>query len=316
MAQMSRAEVWQLQYRGNRYMRDLPNDALSTRVGDLMTAMVTYTSDGKFGMKPVEGEFSEMERFAHALEEMAIRGLNHRQVGVLEALNLPNEPKARRALTALAGRSWPEPILVKFGKLQHMAALLLGGKGRVSPASFYADPSLGRARSDNEARIAAYVHPTDAHRFMGVRADGDGASAVDLNVPYLGSTWIELHAKTDFYVYCMAQSCEPRMFADFDEACVVITRPEEFTSRIQNAIAEKLPGWTFIAEPVIYFDPFFARPHQMYAQLCKHFRFSYQREYRLLWLPPSPEQAPADVPWDHVPFEIGPLTAYAKLIRI
>jgi hypothetical protein len=79
-----------------------------------------------------------------------------------------------------------------------MASLLLEGKGRISPASFYNDPSLGRARSDNEAQIAAYVHPIDAYRFMGVRAEGNGTAAVDIDVPYLGSTRIELTAKTDF----------------------------------------------------------------------------------------------------------------------
>ena len=312
---MRQDEAWRLQYRGDRYMRDLPNEDLFARAGDLTTAMTMYTPDGKVGLKAIEGELSEMERFAHALEEMAIRGFHHRQAGVLEALNLPHPPAVRRALHKLAGRCWAEPILVKFGKRQHMAALLLEGKGRISPASFYNDPSLGRARSDNEAQIAAYVHPIDAHRFMGVRAEGNGTTAVDIDVPYLGSTRIELTAKTDFYVYCMAQSCDARMFTDFDDTCIVITRPDEFTSRLQNAVGASIPGWKFIAAPVVYFDPFFTRPHQMTAQLSKHFRFSYQKEYRLLWLPPSPEEAAARRSWDHVPFEIGPLTAYAELIR-
>ena len=195
-----------------------------------------------------------------------------------------------------------------------MAALLLEGRGRISRASFYCDPSLGRARADNEARVAAYVHPIDAHRFMGVRQDANGTSAVDLNVPYLGNTLVELQATTDFYVYCLAEACEARMFEDFDETCVVITRPEEFTSQVQNAVNTQLPGWTFIAAPVVYFDPFFARPHQMAVQLFKHFRFSYQQEHRFLWVPPSPEEAALIESRDHIHFEIGSLTAYAEMI--
>jgi hypothetical protein len=308
--QITRQEAWQRDYRGDRYLRELPNDALLTRAGDLMSAMLIHTADGKIGLKPIGVDAWGMERLTHALEEMAIRGLDQTQPGMLESLNIPKPAKVRRALSVMARRTWPEPILVKFGKRRHMAALFLEGKGRISPASFYNDPSLGRARSDNEAQIAAYLHPVDAHRFSGVRQYGNGgSSAVYLDVPFLGSTRIELQATTDFYVYCMAESCDARMFEDFDDTCVVIKRPAEFTSRIQDSINASLPGWKFITAPVIYFDPFFSRPHQMVAQLYKHFRFSYQKEHRLLWVPPSPEAAE-----DHIPFDIGPLTAYAEFI--
>ncbi len=247
-------------------MRDLPTDDLLRRAGDLMTAMLVYTSEGKIGIEPIEGDLSKMERFAHVLEELALRGVDYRQPAVLEALNMPKPPKVRRALQALAGRSWPQPILVKFGKRQHMAALLHEGKGRVSPAGFYHDPSLGRARTDKEGRLRSYVHPIDAHRFMGVRQDGEGTRAVDIDVPYLGSAEIELYALSDFYVYCMTESYDARLFEDFDDTCVVITRPAEFTSRLQHAIESSLPGWKFYSAPVVYFDPFFSRPHQMAFQ--------------------------------------------------
>jgi hypothetical protein len=47
----------------------------------------------------------------------------------------------------------------------------------------------------------------------------------------------------------MAQSCDARMFTDFDDTCIVITRPDEFTSRLQNAIGASLPG---PVKPFIY----------------------------------------------------------------
>jgi hypothetical protein len=77
---------------------------------------------------------------------------------------------------------------------------------------------------------------------------------------------------------------------------VVITQPDFFIAQIRDTISAKLPGWTFVAESVEYFDPFFARPHQMAAQLFKHFRYSYQKEFRLLWVPPCPEHAARDFP--------------------
>jgi hypothetical protein len=105
------------------------------------------------------------------------------------------------------------------------------------------------------------------------------------------------------------------MFVDFDSTCVVIKDPEEFLARVQAAISPALPGWRCIAAPVEYFDPFFSRPHQMAAQLFKHFRYCYQKEFRLLWVPPS-ENAAADHAWNHISFEIGPITAYGEIIHV
>jgi hypothetical protein len=158
MVQMARQEVWRLQYRGDPYLRDLSNDALLTRAGDLTSAMLVYTPEGLIALKSIEQDSSQMERFAHVFEELMIRGLSYKQDPVREALNIPKPEKVRRALKVLASRKLPEPILVKFGRRQLMAALLLEGKGRISPASYYNDPSLGRARADNEARVTTYVH--------------------------------------------------------------------------------------------------------------------------------------------------------------
>lgn len=320
MAQIRREDLWRLQYREDRYMRDISTADLLTRAGDLISAMLCYTSDGKVGIEPINvAELSSMERFAHALEEMRLRGLSHRQAGIQKALNVPQPEQVRRAIGVLAGTSFRagEPILVKFGRREHMSALFFEGKGRISPASYYDDPSLGRARADNEGRMAAFLHPVDAHRYMGVRQDRGGATGVNIDVPYLGSTQMELYSKTDFYVYCMAEACDARLFEDFGaDACVVITDPGAFKTALEQSISPLLASWNHFNATVDYFDPFFARPHQMAPQLAKHFRFSYQKEYRLLWIPPCPEDLASLPRLDHLPFEVGPLTSYAKLITL
>ena len=288
-----------------------------------MTASLGHSEDGKIALGPAVEDVSKMERFTHVLEEFVIRGVDHRQPGVLEALQAPkpNSPKVRRALQALAGRSWPNPVLVKFGERKHMASLFLEGKGRISLARTYKDPSLGRARADDESQITVYVHPADAHRLMAIEHDPSGGSrGVSVDVPYLGSVKVGLRANSDFYVYCMAESCDVRMFDDFTtptsdvDTCVVVTRPSEFKARLLEAIAAGAPGWSPLDGPVVYVDPFFSRVHQLAPQLCKHFRFEYQREYRLLWLSPEPDDAGRPAPPDHVYFDLGPLTNCAKLI--
>lgn len=319
---IERQQAWRLEYREQRYLRDLSNPDLFARAGDLMTISLGHSADGKIALNPAIEDMSKMERFAHVLEEFVIRGIGHRQPAILEAMQAPkpNSPKVTCALQTLAGKIWPSPILVKFGERKHMASLFLEGRGRISLAKTYNDPSLGRARADDESHISAYVHPMDAHRLMTVEYYPNGGyRGIDVEVPYLGSVKVSLRANSEFYVYCMAERCDVRMFDDFTtpisdvDTCVIFTRPDEFKTRIQKAIAADLPGWKPFDSPVVYLDPFFSRVYQLIPQFSKHFRFEYQKEYRLLWLPPEPNDAGRPVP-DHIYFDLGPLTDCAKLI--
>ena len=258
-----------------------------------------------------------MQRFTHVLEEMVVRGIDYRDSRATPAMRVPQPKSAKvmRAFKALANRKWPEQIIVKFGKRKHMTELLLEGRGRVSPATSYKDESLGYARADDESTISAFLDPSDSHRIMAIKEEPGRSIGLDIKVPYLGSVPITMQATTDFYVYCLGESIDVRLFDDLDaDACVVITQPEEFKARVQNALSKQLQGWQFVAGPVIYFDPFFARVHQMVPQFWKHFRFSYQNEYRLVWLPPKPVDQWTGKNIDHIWFDVGPLTNCGKLV--
>lgn len=300
-------------------MRDLPTGALLSRAGDLITVMLEHSKDGKIAFRSITQDMSQAERFTHVLEELVIRGLDYREPKIVEAMKAPqpNSPKVRRALSKVAKKHWSDPILVKFGERKYMADLFLKGKGRISLARTYNDPSLGYARHDDESRIGVYVHPMDAHRLMTIEELENGSRGVDVDVPYLGSLSVTVQAPGDFYVYCMAASCDVRMFDDFTtstsdvDTCVVITRPEAFKTRLRQCIAGKLIGWQMVDTSIIYVDPFFARMHQVTPYVCKHFRFEYQKEFRLLW--PSPNPGRHEL-LDHIDFEIGPLTDCAELI--
>ena len=76
---MARQEAWGLQYRSDRYLRDLPSDALLTRAGDLTSAMLAYTPEGLIALKSIEQDSSQRERFVHVLEELRIRGLSYKR---------------------------------------------------------------------------------------------------------------------------------------------------------------------------------------------------------------------------------------------
>ena len=118
-----------------------------------------------------------------------------------------------------------------------------------------------------------------------------GSRGLDVDVPYLGSTKVRLEALEGFYVYCMAEACDVRMFDDFTtetsnvDTCVVVARPNEFKARLRRAIEAQLPGWRLFHNPIQYFDPFFSRVHLLTPHFSKHVRFDYQKEYRFIWMP-------------------------------
>ena len=149
---------------------------------------------------------------------------------------------------------------------------------------------------------------------MAVRHKGNGSVGFDVDVPYLGSVEVQFQAAADFYVYCMDTACDVRMFDDFKvDACVVFTKPAEFKDRLQRAIAAELPDWKYIAGPVVYFDPYFSPVHQIVPHFWKHFQFSYQREFRFAWLPPTPDFSIKGA-LAHIQFDVGPLTDCGKLV--
>ena len=115
--------------------------------------------------------------------------------------------------------------------------------------------------------------------------------------------------KTNYFVYCMTTTASPRLFHDFGyDACVVITKGREFIERLVAAVEQAKPGYSHSRARVKYADPHFDFGRMPIA-LTKHFRFAYQREFRMVWVPPAPLM-------DLEPFlvKVGSLKDCARLI--
>ena len=312
---IARHEAWRLDYRANRYLRDLTDLDVLARAGHIATNLLTHSSDGRLAVKPLDADSTWMQRYTHVLEELVIRCIDSRNQEIVNAMNspIPKSPKVIKALKKLANRNWPKPIIAKFGKREYTSELLLYGRGRISLASTYNDTSLGYARADDESHVTGCIDPSNAHRFMVGIQEGNGIQGFDVDVPYLGSVSVEVSAKTPFYICCLAEAIDPRLFDDFSDAdsCVIITDPDHFKRRLVATIAEQLPGWRSLSGAIVYFDPFFCRAHNMVPHFWKHFRYSYQKEHRLVWHPPTIHNGSAPVP-DHIYFDLGPLTNCAE----
>ena len=121
-----------------------------------------------------------------------------------------------------------------------------------------------------------------------------------------------VRSKTNYYVYCLSLSFTPRLFLDFDaDACLIIRKPNDFQKMLLSIFESKMQGWTGTGERVVYIDPLNCPLAHIDVFSSKHFRYAYQREYRLIWLPSDPKQA-----LDHVLLELPDIKKYCYLVDI
>jgi hypothetical protein len=309
MEKIPRHEKWRAQYRERRYLRHLDQAEIEERARDVIANMLSLSERGQisFPLNNPEGDYW-MVLWTDMLEELGIREGGF-QRGFLEGTQLPvaTYPTPPRSHLAVLEKPLPrDPFLLKFGEKRFMELALSKGEIRVNPATTFEDSSLNPAIRDDELAIAVQRLPEDV-----AGADPFRASVPLEKPPAAGGfTEVTVRSRSNYYVYCMAYRYELRLVDDFAyDACLVIRDPRAFVSRVAGAVRERLPDWHFAECPVTYVDPLnygSALPDVFYS---KHFRYSYQREYRLAWLPPAPaaKLEPLDL-------KVAPLGDIAELI--
>lgn len=294
---VSRQEFWEMHYRQDRYLLHLTDDELAQRINDVMNNFMTLTEDEKIGFLSVEEQGdSWYASFAHLMEECRLR-----QTGVpvqrIKEWHHPNYdwPGVGNAAEAFKQmKLTPGEYLIKYSKLPFVEAALKRGEIRISPASSYDDPSLNYAIKDDELSLSLRPRP---------HSKGLPAPGTDREI---------ITAPTNYYVYCMASTFSLRLFGDFEaDACLVITNPQVFIERLVTAVLKQTPGWTGFGNGVEYVDPISASKNDVDIFRTKDFRYAYQQEYRLVWVPPSPQ---AKLP--HIFVELGNLEDCCKLISL
>lgn len=288
---VSRAELWRGQYRDRRYLEYLPQEQLDRRTADLLTNLCTLTPAGQIGLIRPDGPAGEWhERWTHILEEYALRyglypaGLSRDVIDTFQPPRptYPTPPSGHAALARLGLERGQ--FLLKFGREEHLRPALEEGRLRIGPASSYDDASLNAAIQDDELSFETISHPASFKLEVLPRNGG-------LSVPIraAGNLTAIQSSSTNYYVYCMSTAADHRLFDDFEaNACLAIRQPPEFVRRLVGAVRDLLPGWGSGGGPITYADPHFTRVADVQVPMTKHFRFAYQWEYRVFWLPPDP----------------------------
>ena len=102
---------------------------------------------------------------------------------------------------------------------------------------------------------------------------------------------LTIRMETDYWMFCMADVLDQRLFADFEAHCCLIIRRRPFVERVLHAATLQLPNVDPYLGRVQYVDPLGAWPAGVRVTRCmpihmtKVFRYAYQREVRLAFPP-------------------------------
>lgn len=312
---MKRHEHWREQYRARRYMEYLNVAQLEQRAKDVFQNLQVLTEEAKIGLPPINGNGHYwMSTWTHVLEEFSLRhgpypaGFTN---GFMKTAQIPSQMSAlakKAARVVKQKRLDPGSYLVKYGKCQFFHEAFERGTIRICPADFYNDSSLNPAVADNELEISVEALPSEITMTVVDKTTQRPKGAVRP----LSNVVITSRSLTNYYVYCLSVAFEPRLFLDFDaDACLVITKPNIFREKLFRAFDEALSRWSGFAAPITYIDPLRALTGDPDVFTSKHFRYAYQKEFRVIWLPST-----SIGQLDPVYLKLGELSDCCELIQL
>ena len=197
--------------------------------------------------------------------------------------HIPTAPDLPKSVVALKKIKIPNPgqTLIKFGKRAHIQELYEKGRIRIAPASSYADSSLNYAVKDDELKFDRVIPGSEVTiTFV------DQQTGKPKNVKPTGEVTNTTSLATNYYLYCMTNILDYRLFDDFEsDSCLIIRDPSAFCIRLQDAVQARLPNWLDWDRSVDYIDPYLHPEKNIDLFFSKHFRFWYQDEYRFAWIP-------------------------------
>lgn len=305
-------ERWYEEYSRHRYMQHMTNEYLIQRAKDILQNITSLTDQGQIGLLgPEKGGGRLMRLFSHFLMESLYRtgdrvGL-FKQYGLQDTLvpnaSFPDSPKGFIFEKAV---SLPRKgkYLLKLGKVKYLKDMYENGRFRINPASSYSDPSLNYAIGDEELSIELFREPKRVHLDI---LDPTAVNIEDVLHP-VQDMQINVESKTDYLVWCSSYEHDHRLVEDFSaECCVIIKDIGIFFKKLIDEVFRLFPGYSIRVGEVMYIDPLHPSEFAYDIFFAKHFRFMYQKEFRLVVIPPKKVEKllPLDV-------EIGPMSEYGE----
>lgn len=308
-----RVDVWREQYHMRRYLQCMSETDLAQRLKDVVNNSIVLTEKGQAAPRlPTEGGGYWMMKLTHIQEEYLLRE-QYFPDDVLKGITLPKftYPQIPKAVSAIKNSNLNlvnGKYLVKYGRFCYLEKMFKEGAMRIAPASSYKDSSLNYAIHDDEMVLTTYGLPQEVTMTVKDSKTGEdkGRLSPKGNITYYSE------CKTDYYVFCLSLVYDYRLFDDFDnsDCCIVIHQLDDFLRRVESSSCQELPGWRMFRMPVIYLDPFNTQEEHT-PFFTKNFKYAYQFEYRLAWIPPNSNFKDKI---DYLFLNIGDMKDIAKLI--
>lgn len=309
---LSRHEVWRHAYLASPYLVGAPDDRVAERFRSVFLNVSEIGPEGKICPVPLNQTDEFMQVFTHLLEEYGVRNRDV-PASLIQSAREPFlkyfEHGTPIGVTMFAEYDAPAtPILVKYGKRQHLELLLKDGTLRLANANSYNDADLLVAVRDDETSRTFFI-PTYKERlegkshitFQGHRIEfGDD----DLVLPLVFD---------DYFLFSMCEHIHYRMPTDFDaDAAIIIRNPGLFMERLIATFLERFPGWIPMAGKVTYYDPYRDYSKFSVPEMAKHFGYAYQKEVRVAFRP----RKQASTALEPLFLSIGSMTDYADIVAI
>jgi len=308
---LPRHVVQRRQYDLRRYARHLSDAELNQRSHDIFLNLLRVNHDAKIGVKPITpANEIWLEKWTHVLEEMQLRYGPYPAGFTRDILNPETIPDfasdlARKAAFALSSTGLKQgDVFIKFGKREYMERLHLEGSLRIQAASYFSKTEHNGAVRDDELALNLCIFLSRNQIVNLVR----NPEEVPPNVPD-HRLEVGIRALGDYWLYCLTNSVEPRLFVDFNaDSCVIIRDRNRFARMLREATRSRIP--TAMRDcSAAYVDPLLPTTANIDVPFAKHFRYAYQDEYRFCWLPSPPvdQLRPLDV-------QLGSLRDFSNLI--
>ena len=304
---MTNQEFIQKNYLKNPYMRKLSDNDFIQRFNLILENMCFVDDNAKIslGTPNNERDFFWFRHWIEICKEAENRNIYGNDItniffhdkthDFLEKINIEKLKEVRKSI----GNN---KYLYKYGKKLFLEKLLYSGSILLRPASFYADSSLNTAIRDDELTRFYILNSNYAEINFKIKNQSENHC--------ISNGYYIKNFETDYYIFCVTSKFEPRLFNDFEaESCLVIKQPNVFISKIKNILPNNI--FKFEYQDIAYFDPLLDNPLSVTIPFSKNFKYSYQNEYRMAFIPYEKKEN-----FDSLNVNIGSIVDFAEIIDI
>lgn len=304
---MQNHEIWRRNYLQHRYMEFLSEKDLHIRANDIFSNLIILSPAGKVSLRDINSEGEDwMILWTEILEEFRVRyGDYPKGFGnsFAKEANIPKSEfskKAKKVIDKIGGIK--SNCIYKYSKYEYNQESLKFGRFRIAPASYYKDSSLNYAINDDELIMEIHRHPKN----ISITNISNGSIINPI------SNIIEKYElKTNYYVQCFSSQYTYREYDDFEaDSCLIIYDVDKFISKVREVFFKQKLNFDFYCDSVDYIDPL--KPTlEPTVFFSKHFKYSYQNEFRTVFIPKFPMMN-----LEVIYIEIGSMEDYAKLVKL